>query len=272
MINRALATFILTLVSMATLTAAPLAIQPGEKFTYRLSWGLFRKAATLEIVADQDAHDPDGVTRITSHTATQGVIRALYRFDGWGEFLYEAEKGRLRSAKAWTETGSKSTNASIDLDYDKMEANYVDHVRPEKSVRLDIPPDEPADFITTLIQTRSWDIGVGEEAKVSVLFDDEFYELIIAVDRQEMLATKWGKKPALVLIPRMEGEPKGMFKRGGEIRVWVSNDALRLPLRFQVKVAVGTAMAILTDYQEDADATDLRARAIPPEVSTEVSN
>ncbi|MDB4384866.1 DUF3108 domain-containing protein [Opitutaceae bacterium] len=269
MINRALATSLLTLVTMATLTAAPLAIQPGEKFTYRLSWGLFRKAATLDIVAD---HDADGVTRITSHTATQGVIRALYRFDGWGEFLYEAENGRLRSAKAWTETGSKSTNASIDLDYAKMEANYVDHVRPEKSVLLDIPPDEPADFITTLIQTRSWDIGVGEEEKVSVLFDDEFYELIIAVDREEMLTTKWGKKPALVLIPRMEGEPKGMFKRGGEIRVWVSNDELRLPLRFQVKVAVGTAMAILTDYQEDADAKELRARAIPPEVSTEVSN
>jgi hypothetical protein len=63
-----------------------------------------------------------------------------------------------------------------------------------------------------------------------------------------------------------------MFKRGGEIRVWVSNDELRLPLRFQVKEAVGTAMAILTDYQEDADANELRARAIPPEAATEVSN
>ncbi|GAB5560853.1 MAG: hypothetical protein SynsKO_25000 [Synoicihabitans sp.] len=258
------ASFLILLVSMATLSAAPLAIQPGEKFTYRLSWGPFRKAAELVIAADQDPADPDGVTRITSHTATQGFIRALYRFDGWGQFFYEAESGRLQQAKAWTETGSKKTNASIDLDYAKMEANYVDHVRPEKSVLLEIPPDEPADFLTTLIQTRSWDIGVGEEEKVSVLFDDEFYELIIAVDRQETLSTKWGKKSALVLIPRMEGEPKGMFKRGGEIQVWVSNDDLRLPLRFQVKVAVGTAMAILTDHQEDADAAELQARAVPP--------
>ena len=96
---------------------------------------------------------------------------------------------------------------------------------------------------------------------VSVLFDDEFYELTITVDREEILKTKWGNKPALVLIPRMQGEPKGMFKKGGEIKIWVSNDELRLPLRFEVKVAVGTAMAILTDYQIDADATELRAHA-----------
>lgn len=249
---------------MTTLSAAPLAIKPGEKFTYRLSWGPFRKAATLEIAADQDPASPEGVTRITSHTATQGFIRALYRFDGWGQFLYEAESGRLKEAKAWTETGSKTTNASIDLDYTKMEANYVDHVRSEKSMLLEIPPEEPADFLTTLIQTRSWEIGADAEAKVSVLFDDEFYELIITVAREETLSTKWGEKSALVLIPRMEGEPKGMFKRGGEIKIWVSNDELRLPLRFEVKVAVGTAMAILTDHQENADTDDLRARAVPP--------
>ena len=31
-------------------------------------------------------------------------------------------------------------------------------------------------------------------------------------------------------------------------------------------------MAILTDYQEDADASELQARAIPPLVSPEASN
>ena len=67
--------------------AAPLAIQPGEKFTYRLSWGLFRKAASLEIIAEQDPDSIEPRIRITSHTATRGFIRALYQFDGWGEFI-----------------------------------------------------------------------------------------------------------------------------------------------------------------------------------------
>lgn len=260
--NRRLLTCpLIILMTASYVAAAPLAIQPGEKFTYRLSWGLFRKAASLEIIAEQDPDSIEPRIRITSHTATRGFIRALYQFDGWGEFIYEPENSRLLEAKAWTKTGSKETNASIALDYAEMKANYTDHVRPEKFLELVIPPEEPADFLTTLIQTRAWEIGVGEDQVVSVLFDDEFYELTITVDREEILKTKWGNKPALVLIPRMQGEPKGMFKKGGEIKIWVSNDELRLPLRFEVKIAVGTAMAILTDHQIDADATELRAHA-----------
>jgi hypothetical protein len=47
----------------------------------------------------------------------------------------------------------------------------------------------------------------------------------------------------------MIGKPKGMFRRGGEVHVWVSADADRLPLRFEVKLKVGTAFAVLTDYR-----------------------
>lgn len=250
------------LMTLSSVIASPLAIQPGERFTYRLSWGPFRKAASLEIVAEQDPTSSQPRTRITSHTATRGVIRALYSFDGWGEFIYEQNTGRLLEAQAWTQTPSKQTKASIALDYTNMEADYIDHLRPDRSLKLTIPPEEPADFLTTLIQTRAWQIGLGERQSVAVLFDDEFYDLTITVEREEILKTPWGKKSALVLIPRMEGEPKGMFKKGGEIQIWVSNDTLRLPLRFEVKVAVGTAMAILTDHQLNAD---LQARATPPQ-------
>jgi hypothetical protein len=41
-----------------------------------------------------------------------------------------------------------------------------------------------------------------------------------------------------------------MFKRGGEVRVWVSQDDDQLPMRFEVKMKVGTGLAVLTDYEK----------------------
>lgn len=257
---------LLTASTFATgpLPAEPLAVQPGEKFTYRLTWGPFRKAASLEIVADQDPESLEGFTRITTHTATRGMIRALYRFDGWGQFIYEPAEGRLQSAVAWTETSSKKTNASITVDYKTMQADYVDYLRPHRSLTLEMPEAQTFDFLTTLLQSRNWDLVVGETRRVPVIFDDELYLLDIAVEAAGTLHTPLGERETLLLIPHMTEEPKGMFEDGGEIRVWVSDDELRLPLRFDVKVPVGTAMAVLTEHQPAA----VQVRHQPPTRST----
>jgi hypothetical protein len=40
-----------------------------------------------------------------------------------------------------------------------------------------------------------------------------------------------------------------MFKRGSRARVWISQDAMHLPVRFQVEFKFGTGVATLTDYR-----------------------
>lgn len=262
--SRILLSLLTLLVTAAFLPATPLAITPGEKFVYRLAWGPFRKAASLEIVAEQDPDSKEPMTRITTHTATRGMIRALYAFDGWGQFFYEPDSGRLLRATAWTETSRKKTNATMTIDYETMKADYVDHVRPARSLELDIPEAQAFDFLTTLIQSRNWDVEIGKDFAVPVYFDDELYDLVISVEERSKVSTPQGKRDALLLVPRMPVEPKGMFEDGGEIKVWVSDDELRLPLRFEVKVPVGTAMAVLTEHITDFSGEVVQAKPSTP--------
>ena len=229
--------------------AAEIGLSHGEKFTYHIGWGIFGRAGDITVTASEQ-DDGEGLqTRIRTTTSTRGFIRALYPFDGQADMFYDTNSGRFIRATAQTSTRSKETNADIAFDYDSAQANYTDHIREERSLNLPIPENNPADFITTLIQTRSWDLKLGESRKVSVLFDDEFYELVITAEAEETIKTRWGEKRTMVLVPRMETEPKGMFKRGGEVRVWVSQEEDHLPVRFEVKLKVGTGMAVLTDYQ-----------------------
>ena len=80
------------------------------------------------------------------------------------------------------------------------------------------------------------------------MFDDEFYELLIYAEGFDRVHTPWGDCKALVLEPKMETNPKGMFKRGGEVRVWISQDDRKLPVKFEVAMKFGTGTAYLTEY------------------------
>ena len=82
------------------------------------------------------------------------------------------------------------------------------------------------------------------------MFEDEFYQLTIHAVGHEEVETSLGTFMTQVLEPRMEKTPpKGMFKRGSKVRVWISQDSRRLPVRFKVEFKVGSGVATLADYR-----------------------
>jgi len=48
--------------------------------------------------------------------------------------------------------------------------------------------------------------------------------------------------------------PKGMFRRGSRARVWITQDARHLPVRFEVEFKFGTGIATLVSYTPPAQA------------------
>ena len=128
--------------------------------------------------------------------------------------------------------------------------------------RLLEPEGDPADLIMALLQTRTWNLQPGEKRDALVLFDDDFYELTLYALRFEKLRTGLGEFNTLVLEPRMEKvPPKGMFKRGSTVRVWIAQDERRLPVRFEVEFKIGTGTATLDSYQPPASNTPAPAAA-----------
>jgi len=122
------------------------------------------------------------------------------------------------------------------------------------------------DLITSLIQTRAWGLKPGEQRDINVLFEKEIYQLTVHALRYEPVDGPLGTFNTLVLEPRMDKTPpKGMFKRGSQVHVWIAQDDDRhLPVKFEVEFAFGAGVATLIKYRPpDSVATTAPAPASP---------
>ena len=257
--------------SASLLEATPLALSHGEVLTYRVGWGLFIHAGEITIAAHRDETSPEPQLRVTTSTRTRGFLKNFFPFEATGESWFSLSDGRILGSSEESMSKKKQTRQSMTFDYVRGKAAYVNAVRPERNAELDLPEGNPLDLIMSLVQTRTWDLKPGEKQDALVVFDDDFYELTIYADGYEEVRTPLGKFLALRLTPRMEKtEPKGMFKRGSEVHVWISQDGRRLPVKFEVDFKFGAGVATLIDHQV-IPAIESAAPAMAPEEAVTTS-
>jgi hypothetical protein len=241
------------MIATHALPAAPFtAFRDGEVFSYKVSFAIFSHAGDITIAAHDDTVDGATIVRVTTDTKSRGIVRGLYAFDNHAEIVIDRTTGRMQSVKETGTDPKRSTDSDFILDYEKKIAHYTDRVRKERSMELAIPTGDPVDLISALVQTRDWNLQPGEKRDVVVQFGRDFYELSLYADHFEEVDTPRGTFNTLVLIPRMEKEPKGLFKKGGEIKVWIAQDESHLPVKLQLKLNFGTATLLLKKYQAPA--------------------
>ncbi len=249
---------------------SPLALSDGEKMTFRVSWGIFRHAGELKIEADRVTTDDADHLRITTTAASDGIVKVFYPFVATSEAYFDPISGLLLHANDVSKKKKKVTRQTLTLDYEQRIAAYVNETEPDKSTDIEMPEGNPMDLMMSLVQTRDWDMKPGDTRDALILFDDEFYELTIHADRYEKLRTSLGTFKTLVLIPKMEKtEPKGMFKRGSTVQLWLSQDQQRLPVKIEVKMKVGVGVMTLVEHHtaepESENETQETADLPPPE-------
>ena len=242
----------LVMLGLSPLVRAETALQAGEELTYSVRWAVLPGAGQIKIAATEQTTEGSPRLSITTQTETRGLARTLMAFQARSESIFDVPSGRLMALHESSVARAKRTDYSMSFDYGARRALFTAK-EPGEPRALDLPDGEPADLITTLMKTRLWDLAVGESRDVLVSFHDDFYVLTVHAVRIEHVKTPLGEFETLVLEPRMEKTPpKGMFKRGANVRVWVSRSDARLPVRFQVDFKVGTGVATLVKYTPPA--------------------
>ncbi len=240
-----------------------MALASGEVLHYRVRWGIFTNAGTIDVSAHKE--DVAGLPqiRIDTHTNTRGLVRALYLFDGDGQSIFDGRDGRLLAISSWSASSKKTTKTMAVFDYATEKVHYVDYIDPKHNKDLEIPAGNPMDLITSLIETRRWDLRPGDRVPATIMFGKDFYNVVVIADSYAHIHVPMGDFDTIVLTPKMEENPRGLFKKGGSVRVWISRNEPHLPVMFEVSMGFGTGTAELAQYTPPTDAAPVAAAGEP---------
>lgn len=225
------------LIAMATSASA---LTVPEKLVYDMTWtGIKAGTATQEIIDEGDS------IRIVSIARSADWISVFFPVEDRVESLLPKvpppQLGLPHNFRMKVREGKHRRDKEIIFDHDKGKARYIDHLNGEK-VELEIGKNT-YDPYSSFYYVRTLPLQVGKSVFVSILDNKQLWNVEIQVLKKEKLDTILGEVNTILIKPLMKSE--GIFQRKGEIYIWLTDDARRIPVKMKTKVTIGSVTATL---------------------------
>jgi hypothetical protein len=118
----------------------------------------------------------------------------------------------------------------------------------EKLKELPITP-QIQDMLSVYFLFRNipfYQLKTGDTVVMDVFLEESSYNIKVKLLGREKIKTKFGKKNAIIIAPLI---PDTKILSGEyPVKAWISDDALKIPLRVQVKIILGSVDIILKEY------------------------
>lgn len=220
------------------LSAVP--FQVGEKVVLKVRYGLLTAGdITLEVKAQEPFRGRDSHHFLLT-AETKGTFSKFYKMaDEIHSYVDTESFATLRYEKD-LEEGDYRAHKIIDYDPDSGLAFYPDSV-------LEIPKGA-LDPLAVFYYVRLVDsLRVGDTLEVPYHVDKRSQMLKLPITKEKKLKTIWGKISCLLVEQNVEGD--NIFGTKGGFRLWITNDARKIPVRMEIKVPFGTLRGKIKEYQ-----------------------
>ena len=204
-----------------------------EQFDFQLTWiGIRVGSGVLELRRNGATRKFSSVARSTEWVSRLYPVNN-YAFTDIGDdglpLHYEniQREGRYRSHK--------------ETFFDDGHVRYLDHVsgkmfESETQVRYH-------DVLSAFLASRRVELLPGKSVYMDVFDDGRAQRAEIRVLRKETIETALGTMKTVVIEPVLASD--GLFRHRGPMRIWLSEDKRRLPLRLEARVLLGAVRASL---------------------------
>lgn len=253
---KTIAMILLGLVSNAqSLVVKDKPVSTGEELQFRLSYGWFTVGrGTFKISDEYIVKNGKECLEINVHGRTAGLAGVFSKVDDrWGALVDKNTFLPYYSYRDLSE-GDHDLDEKVYFDYDSME------VRVESSSEsradsgstnfYDLEAGNIFDMMGGLMYARSIDyrgLEKGDTIQLDAFFEKEFYDFEMIYHGIEMTKTKVGNIYCHKVVPIMQ--KNNVFKGQNAVKLWISADANRLPLKVAADMNFGTAYCELTAYK-----------------------
>lgn len=220
--------------------STPVSFNAGERIEYAVSYGVIPagsmsiEIAGVETLAGRPVYH--AVFRAKSNRAVSFVFDLATTEESWFD---ARDLTSLRYRRVSTERG-KTREKDVRFDQERQLMIEADGETKPASPRA-------VDQLAMMYYLRSLPFAMGKSFVLHNQADPDDNPLRVRVLKQERVRVARGTYDTWVLDLDVKTD-SGMFKKGGENRVWVTSDERRIPVKITSKVGLGSFQAELVDY------------------------
>lgn len=243
-----LLSFILVPLSVLAAQEIPgaLPFSPGEKLTYEISWSNIIRAGTAVMeVEDEQQTDGNRAYHVVSTAKSSGIVSKFYKVSDRIESLIDSDGLHSLSFRLDQRHGKRTKKRNMTFDHEKGTVLVVSESGKKETYSV---PADVQDALSSLYYVRSrQDFIVGEPITVNVHEDGKTWAVEVLTLGREKIKTPLGEFNTIQIktYPRYEG----VFQNKGEIYIWLTDDARRIPVLMRSTISIGSIVSTLVDMK-----------------------
>ncbi|GAB3908272.1 DUF3108 domain-containing protein [Larkinella knui] len=210
----------------------------GEHLEYKVHYGIFNAAeATVDVAPTLYKVNERPCYRVNVYGRTVGAFDLITRIRNTWRSYIDTTAILPQKFFAHIEEGNHRKEENVTFNH------FNNTVRAEEKTEKDVfkVPDNVHDVISGYYYLRTIDfsrVNTNQMIEVPAFFDDEIYNMKVRYRGREVVKTKFGHINAIKLNPVLPDNK--LFKGEDAIRIWVSDDANKIPVKIEVELWVGS--------------------------------
>jgi hypothetical protein len=220
--------------------AAPSVYGPGERMVFSIRYGPITAGEGILEVVGLTEYKGRTCYHIQSKANSNRFFSSIYKVRDKITCYIDVETHYSRYFNKRLREGDYKKSVEIDFDHIEEEARYSNgETYPISSGVQDV--------LSAFYYVRNLDLEVGKVYKVPAHSSRKTYDLNVIVHGRERVEVAAGTWDCFVVEPVIVGD--GLFKHEGKLTLYISDDALRIPVLIKTKVPVGSINVELTEYR-----------------------
>ncbi|MGB9711187.1 MAG: DUF3108 domain-containing protein [Thermodesulfovibrio sp.] len=213
----------------------------NETMKFDIYWmGIYVGSAVVSVKGDENT------ITITSQVKSAGFISNFYYVNDHAESTIQ--KGLPKHFTLVQIEGKHRGNKETIFDYENKEIVFINHLKNNTFYHKGINKVF-MDVLSGFFYLRAMPINLNEPVTVDIFDSNKFATVVVQPIKEEKIEISNKQIDTIVIKPQLDTE--GLFKRKGDIIIWLSKDASKIPLKIETKVPVGKVVAELKEYRKD---------------------
>jgi hypothetical protein len=195
-------------------------------------------------VSGQTTRDGHDVYHIRTFAETSPLFSVFYNVRDMGETFVDTRELYPWYSHLDQREGSRVTKRTVVFDQQRGVAVHTKNQDAPQEVEI---PVGVQDSLSSFYVLRTLPLRIGQSIHMKTFSNGRTYDVEVEILRREKVDAYWGPVDTLVVRPLMRFAD--VLRQKGEVLIWLTEDARRIPVRVKTAIKVGSIEATLVDVK-----------------------